>query len=65
MIRLIKEWNIDYIAIDKTGLGKPIYDDLINSGISNVIGVNFAEKADDSARFENKKPRYFGVQRNG
>lgn len=59
LIRLIKEWNIDYIAIDKTGLGKPIYDDLINSGISNVIGVNFAEKADDSARFENKKAEIF------
>lgn len=57
--KLITEHQIDYVAIDRTGLGKPIYDDMVNSGMRNVIGVSFAEKADDSARFENKKAEIF------
>jgi phage terminase large subunit len=58
-LELVKKYNVDYIAIDSTGLGKPIYDNFISSGVLNIIPVNFATSAQDKDRFENKKTEIF------
>jgi len=42
---LVDKWQTVYrIAVDKTGLGDPIVEDMIQSGIPNVEGVNFTER---------------------
>jgi len=41
---LVDKWQTIYrIAVDKTGLGDPIVEDMISSGIPNVEGINFTE----------------------
>jgi hypothetical protein len=57
--KLVEEHEVDYISIDRTGLGKPIYDEMVNMGMINVTGVSFAEVANDKSRFDNKKAEIF------
>jgi len=41
---LVDKWQvIRHICVDKTGLGDPIVEDMIRSGIPNVEGINFTE----------------------
>jgi len=42
---LCDKWRtVQRICVDKTGLGDPIVEDMIQSGISNVEGINFTEQ---------------------
>jgi len=41
---LCEKWRtVHHVCVDETGLGDPIVEDMIRSGISNVEGVNFTE----------------------
>jgi len=41
---LVDKWQlVRRICVDKTGLGDPIVEDMIRSGIPNVEGINFTE----------------------
>lgn len=48
-----REWQIDFISIDKTGVGQGLYDRLKSAGYP-VRGIAFNEKADDEM-FQNLK----------
>jgi len=42
---LCDKWKkIEWICVDKTGLGDPIVEDMIRSGIPNVEGIDFTER---------------------
>ncbi|MBU3577569.1 hypothetical protein [Polynucleobacter sp. UK-Kesae-W10] len=49
-----QEFKPDGLLIDKGGLGAGIYDRLVEMNIP-VIGINNAERARDSERYENKR----------
>jgi len=63
-IKLAIEHDADVIALDKTGLGKPIYDrikELLKSKKLNieVLGIDFGDDPDDPLQFDNNKAELF------
>lgn len=60
--------DVDVIVLDKTGLGKPIYDrirELLKAKRVDVdlIGVDFGDKPDDELRFADNKAELFWLDK--
>jgi hypothetical protein len=61
IIQIINHWHPDKMFIDLGGIGAGIYDRLKELGYANlVIGVYFGQKAEDQARFFNKRAEMWG-----
>lgn len=63
-IKLAVDNEADIIAIDKTGLGKPIFDrirELLKAKKLeiDIVGIDFGEKSDDEMQFADNKTELF------
>lgn len=59
IMKFMLEDKVNTVVIDIAGLGKPIYDRLVEVGIKNLIGVNFGGTAKQKDRYENAKAELF------
>lgn len=62
-VKFARAKGASVIAIDKTGLGKPIYDrikELLKTDpVIDVLGVDFGDKPDDELQFKDNKSELF------
>jgi len=69
IVEMKKEWKPRRVYIDKVGIGKPVYDRLMeipemyDKDGSIVVGVMAGEKPEDEEQFFNKKSEMFWRQR--
>lgn len=63
IIDLQRQWNLESLCIDETGLGSGLVDRLKEQGIRGVIGVNAASKAYDDDRYLNRRAELFWALR--
>lgn len=65
IVAMSRQFNPSKIYIDKVGIGKPVYDRLMELGelYQRVIGVMAGEQADDPENFFNKRAEMFWRQR--
>lgn len=61
IIGLVRDYQVDYIVVDKTGVGQGVYDRLKELGYS-VRGVAFGEKSEDEM-FGNLKAEWHWKER--
>lgn len=61
-IKFSKENECEYIVLDRKGLGKPIFDRLVELGIP-CIGVEFGEDAKDDIKYDDNKTELFFLEK--
>lgn len=69
IVDMVREHQPDRLYIDKVGIGKPVFDRLLElpemyrNGVSIVIGVMAGEPAEDKENFFNKRAEMYWRQR--
>lgn len=63
IVELKRQWEIETLCIDETGLGSGLVDRLKELKVEGVIGVNAASRAHDEARFLNRRAELFWALR--
>lgn len=61
IVEKVRDYKIDYIVVDKTGIGQGVYDRLKELGY-NVRGVSFGEKSEED-QFQNLKAEWHWRER--